>query len=121
MAADQAQGQRALLAAEHAAAAAQVTALERELDGIISAAGGANADDEHDPEGATIAFERQHVAALLAQARDQLTAAGRAAAKLDDGSYGICESCGGPIGEERLAPRPPAVTGISGAGGGSRR
>ena len=31
-----------------------------------------NADDEHDPEGATIAFERQQVVALLEQARRRL-------------------------------------------------
>ena len=31
----------------------------------------------------------------------------------DQGSYGMCESCGGPIGEERLAAVPEATRCIS--------
>jgi len=59
---------REALTAERASTLEQLAGLEREFDGIVEAAGSANADDEHDPEGATIAFERQHVAALLGQA-----------------------------------------------------
>ena len=51
----------------------RLNGLERELRGIIESADTAGTDDEHDPEGATIAFERQHVAALLGQAREHLT------------------------------------------------
>jgi hypothetical protein len=62
----------ALLAAERTATLEQVERLEQEFAGIVEAVGLAGADDEHDPEGATIAFERQHVAALASQARGHL-------------------------------------------------
>jgi len=104
---------RELLAAEQAGALARAAGLERELRGIVEASGQASADDEHDPEGATIAFERQHVTALLAQAREHLAAIEAALRRLADGSYGVCERCGRPIGAARLAARPAATTCIA--------
>jgi len=101
---------RARLAADRAETLKRLAALEREFGGIVESAGQANTDDEHDPEGATIAFERQHVAALLAQARDRLAGIDAALRRLDDGTYGMCERCGQPIGAERLAARPAAAT-----------
>jgi RNA polymerase-binding transcription factor DksA len=90
----------------------RVAELEQEFASIVASAaeGSSGGDDEHDPEGATIAFERQHVAALLDQARSQLAAIGAAARKLDAGSYDRCDVCGGPIGAARLAARPAALT-----------
>ena len=61
-------------------------------------------------EGATVAFERQHVAALLSQARERLDAIDAAQRKIDAGVYEICDICGGPIGAERLAARPAALS-----------
>ena len=61
-------------------------------------------------EGATVAFERQHLAALISQAREHLAAIDAAVRKIDSGKYEICDKCGGPIGAERLAARPSAVT-----------
>jgi DnaK suppressor protein len=98
------------LGAERAAALAQITALTREFDAIVAASQASNADDEHDPEGATIAFERQQVAALLAAARRRLADAEAAVRAVEAGTYGVCESCGGAIGAERLAARPSART-----------
>jgi DnaK suppressor protein len=100
---------REMLAAERASTLERLAGLEREFGGIVESADSANADDEHDPEGATIAFERQHLAALLGQARGHLTEIDSALRKLDDGSYGICESCGQPIAPGRLAARPTAT------------
>src|ERR1700690_1848574 len=90
----------------------QIADLERELTAIIASAadGSAGSDDEHDPEGATVAFERQHVAALLAQARAHLDAIDAALRKVNSGVYEVCDICGGPIGAERLAARPAALT-----------
>jgi RNA polymerase-binding transcription factor DksA len=90
----------------------QIAELEREFAGIVASAadGSAGSDDEHDPEGATVAFERQHVAALLAQARAHLEAIDAALGKVDAGVYEICDICHGPIGAERLAARPAALT-----------
>jgi DnaK suppressor protein len=90
----------------------QIADLERERTAIIASAvdGSAGSDDEHDPEGATVAFERQHVAALLDRARTHLEAIDAAARKLHAGRYEICDICGGPIGAERLAARPASLT-----------
>jgi DnaK suppressor protein len=97
------------LAAERADTVEQLSGLERELRGIIESADTAGTDDEHDPEGATIAFERQHVAALLSQAREHLRQIDAAIRKLAEGSYGRCERCGQDIGAARLAARPAAT------------
>jgi RNA polymerase-binding transcription factor DksA len=79
----------------------------------VAASRSSNADDEHDPEGATIAFERQQVAALLDQARRRLADVETALERRAAGSYGICETCGRPIAPERLAARPAARTCIA--------
>jgi DnaK suppressor protein len=90
----------------------QIADLEREFAAIVAstADGSAGSDDEHDPEGATVAFERQHVAALLDRARAHLEAIDAASRKLESGNYEICDVCGRPIAAERLAARPAALT-----------
>jgi RNA polymerase-binding protein DksA len=98
------------LPAERAAALAQIAALTREFDEVVAASQASNADDEHDPEGATIAFERQQVAALLDQARRRLADVDAAVTAVEAGTYGRCEACGRPIAPERLAARPSART-----------
>ena len=95
---------------EQADTLARLGGLERELAGIIESSSAASTDDEHDPEGATIAFERQHAAALVGQARQQLAEIDAALLRLAAGSYGRCEKCGQPIGAERLAARPATAT-----------
>jgi DnaK suppressor protein len=95
---------------ERAAVLTQIEALSREFDEVVAASRSSNADDEHDPEGATIAFERQQVAALLEQARSRLADVDAALARRDAGDYGVCETCGRPIAAERLAARPAART-----------
>jgi DnaK suppressor protein len=95
---------------ERAAALAQIEALGREFDEVVAASRSSNADDEHDPEGATIAFERQQVVALLEQARRRLADVEAALARRETGDYGRCETCGRPIAPERLAARPAART-----------
>jgi DnaK suppressor protein len=101
------------LATLRAAVLEQLGALEREFSGIVDSAGSAGADDEHDPEGATIAFERQHVAALAAQARARLAQIDAALRRLAAGSYGRCEACGQPIAAARLTARPETATCIT--------
>jgi len=107
-----------VLLAERARALERVAALEREFAGLAEAASAAGTDDEHDPEGATLAFERQHAAALLEAAREQVAAADAALARLAAGRYGVCERCGQPIGAGRLEARPAATTCIRCAGRG---
>ncbi|MGC1287356.1 MAG: TraR/DksA family transcriptional regulator [Streptosporangiaceae bacterium] len=100
---------RSRLAAERERTTARLAALQRDLESIIaSTASAAGADDEHDPEGSSTAFDRQHVAALLASAKDQLAAIDRAGHRLDDGSYGRSVRSGVPIPDERLEADPAA-------------
>jgi RNA polymerase-binding transcription factor DksA len=89
----------------------RIAELDREFAAIVTSAseGSAGGDDEHDPEGATVAFERQHVAALATQAREHLAAIDTALRKIDSGTYEICDMCGEPIGAERLAARPASL------------
>jgi DnaK suppressor protein len=84
-------------------------ALRRDFDRIVEASQSVSTDDEHDPEGSTIAFERAQVAALLDQAERQLAELDAAVARVDAGGYGRCESCGGQIAAERLLVRPAAT------------
>jgi RNA polymerase-binding transcription factor DksA len=96
----------------------RIAELEREFGAIVASAseGSAGGDDEHDPEGATIAFERQHVAALIASALAHLTAIDAALRKVTSGTYEICDICSSPIGAERLAARPASLTCVRCAG-----
>jgi len=98
------------LAAELAEVRALVARLERDLAEVVAASEGSNADDEHDPEGATIGFERAQLQAVLDAARRREADVRRALDAAQDGTYGTCEACGGPIGEERLAARPATRT-----------
>jgi RNA polymerase-binding transcription factor DksA len=93
-----------------AEAADQIAALTADLQGVIDASRQSNADDEHDPEGATIAFERAQVIALLAAARQRLADLDAALERVAAGTYGTCEGCGRPIPAERLQVRPSART-----------
>jgi RNA polymerase-binding transcription factor DksA len=104
------------LESERAALSAQIGALERDLADIVASAELVATDDEHDPEGATIAFERARVDALLKQARASLGEIDRAEQRLTTGTYGVCERCGQRIPPERLEARPTAATCIGCAG-----
>ena len=86
----------------------QVGLLSRDLAAIVEASALVANDDEHDPEGATIAFERAQMAALLDSARAGLAELEQALERVQDGSYGRCQHCGRPIAPERLQARPGA-------------
>jgi DnaK suppressor protein len=104
---------RDALAAERQETLDRISAVSREFDGIVESSAGVATDDEHDPEGATIAFERAQLAALIDQARRHLAELDEAAGRLRQGRYGRCERCGRPIAAERLAARPTARTCIA--------
>jgi len=76
---------------------------------MVTASLDTNADADHDPEGATIAFERSRVGALVRQAHQQLMEIDAAIGRVDAGTYGVYNACGGPIGEARLEARPSAL------------
>jgi len=89
-------------------AAKKSQALERLTDLTHDFSRETNADDEHDPEGATIAFERSQIEALVRQAQRHLEEIDAAMKRLTAGTYGTCEACGNPIGKERLEARATA-------------
>ncbi len=109
-----------LLEAERADAVRRLAGLTGQFDEVVAASRDTNADDEHDPEGATIAFERSQLAALVAQVRGRLADIDAALERLAAGTYGICEVCGRPIAVGRLEVRPTARTCVGCVGDVSR-
>ncbi|MGN6473827.1 MAG: TraR/DksA family transcriptional regulator [Mycobacteriales bacterium] len=99
-----------MLQHEQVATLTQRDQLRRDLDDVINAAADVATDDEHDPEGATIAYERSRLTALLEQADTHLDDISHALERLADGSYGRCDRCGRPISAERLQARPAVRT-----------
>jgi DnaK suppressor protein len=89
----------ATLRADLAKAASDIA--ERLTDAVRDAG-----DDTADA--GTKAFEREHELALTQNARDRLDQGERALARIDAGTYGVCESCGQPIGKARLLAFPRA-------------
>lgn len=101
---------RELLESERQEALRRLSGLTGDFAEVVAASQNANADDEHDPEGATIAFERSQVAALVLQVQRQLAEVEAAVERLAAGTYGLCEQCAQPISTARLEARPSART-----------
>ena len=97
------------LTEEHEKAERRRAGLSRDFDAIVASAEVSNADDEHDPEGQTIGFERAQVSVLLAEAVERLAELDRAAERLRDGRINRCERCRGSIAFERLLAAPTTV------------
>jgi DnaK suppressor protein len=95
---------------DRAETSARIEALERDLAHVVAASELVPHDDEHDPEGATIAYDRAQLGAVLEQARQHLRAVDAALARVVAGTYGNCAACGQPIALERLAVRPATET-----------
>ncbi|MCW2716646.1 TraR/DksA C4-type zinc finger protein [Pseudonocardia sp.] len=100
----------ARLAAERETTAGRIAALARQVAGLADEQSLTTHDDEHDPEGVTIAYERAQLQGLLAGARRDLTALDRADERLAAGTYGRCLRCGAPIPAVRLDALPAAET-----------
>ncbi|WP_243712943.1 TraR/DksA C4-type zinc finger protein [Actinomadura sp. 6K520] len=101
------------LIAERADTLKLMASLSGDWDGVVEASAHANVDDEHDPEGATIAYERARIEASLSRARTHLADIEDALRRIRGGTYGTCERCGGPIAPGRLEARPTARTCIT--------
>jgi RNA polymerase-binding protein DksA len=80
---------------------------EQELAGLMRDAGDGAGHDQADV-GAT-SFERDHELTVLARERETLVQIERALAHIDDGTYGVCDSCGNPVGKNRLMAVPHAT------------
>ncbi len=104
---------RELLETERQQALRRLAGLTGDFDEVVAASRDTNADDEHDPEGATIAFERSQLSALVLQVQRHLAEVDAAIARLETGTYGLCVRCAQPIATGRLEARPAASTCIS--------
>lgn len=101
-------------------ARARLATLERERTSIVEAADTANIDDEHDPEGSTIAYERQLVIAMIEAAEAELAELERAVEMVRSPEYGRCVECGRPIGIDRLRARPATTRCVDCSAGAAR-
>ena len=82
-------------------------AQEAELTGLMRDSGDGAGLDQADV-GATT-FERDHELTVVNSERDKVAQIERAYQRMEDGTYGICESCGDPIGKMRLMAFPRAT------------
>jgi RNA polymerase-binding transcription factor DksA len=64
--------------------------------------------DQHLADQGTETFERERDISVLQRVEEQLVEVDAALARLDAGTYGLCEICGKPIGDERLEAMPAA-------------
>ena len=62
--------------------------------------------DQHQADLGSETFEREKDLSILEQVEAELAGVEHALSRLDDGSYGTCESCGQPIGDDRLEAMP---------------
>ncbi len=100
---------RAALLAQRARLRRTLADLSASFADSVAAARDSNLDDEHDPEGSTIAAERSLVSSLARDTEQRLIAIERALDRLRDGSYARCETCGAAISATRLQARPSAT------------
>ncbi len=109
------------LRAERDATLARLSELTRSFDDVVASIDGVGNDDEHDPEGATIGFERAQLRALLDAAQAQLREIDAAVGRIAEGTFGRCERCGQAIAPERLEARPTSLTCVRCASADGRR
>jgi len=97
---------RTELADEAAGLRAEIGQAESQIQRLsdtVSEAG----DDEADASSKL--YEREHELALTRNTRELLEQTEHALARIDAGTYGVCESCGKPIGKARLLAFPRAT------------
>lgn len=84
---------------------------EQEIVGLLRDGGDGAGNDQADVGSTTL--ERDHEMSLANNARDMLDQIERALSRIDDGTYGVCESCGKAIGKGRLQAFPRATLCVS--------
>ncbi len=89
----------------------QIAGAEEGIADLLRDSGDGAGDDQADA--GTKTFEREHEMFLANNARDLLQQNERALARLHDGTYGVCERCGKPIGKLRLQAFPRVTLCVS--------
>jgi DnaK suppressor protein len=109
------------IASARAEAEARSASLSVQIEGLAEQQALTTHDDEHDPEGVTIGFERAQLLGLRAGAQNEISALDRAASRLRAGTYGRCGNCGSEIPDARLEALPAAETCLNCAAARRRR
>ncbi|MGW0608761.1 TraR/DksA family transcriptional regulator [Streptomyces sp. NPDC002640] len=86
---------------------AEIAQAERALAGLMRDSGDGAGDDQADTGAKNIT--REHELALASAAHETLSQTERALERLAEGAYGLCESCGNPIGKARMQAFPRAT------------
>jgi len=98
---------RAMLESDEERLEVEISAAEEEIGHLLREGGEGAGHDQADVGSNT--FERDHEMSMAKNARDNLVLVKDAIARIDDGTYGVCESCGEPIGKMRLQAFPRAT------------
>jgi DnaK suppressor protein len=114
--------QRQLLQEERTSYTRQAEELKAEADSLaLEHEPGDVQFDEEGGEGGTSNVDRELDLVLSAQARAAITEIDRALAKIDAGTYGVCEQCGQDIPQARLRALPYAALCVGCKSGGLSR
>jgi DnaK suppressor protein len=98
---------RSELKAEAVALRAEINQAESQIAARLGDTVSEAGDDEADASSKL--FEREHELALTRNTRELLEQTEHALARIEAGTYGVCESCGKPIGKARLLAFPRAT------------
>ncbi|MFF0258566.1 TraR/DksA family transcriptional regulator [Streptomyces microflavus] len=98
---------RTLLTSETMRLRSELEASGAALAGLMRDSGDGAGDDEADT--GTKNITREHELSLAANAQEMLEQTERALARLEAGTYGLCEICGKPIGKARMQAFPRAT------------
>lgn len=85
---------------------------ERLIDSLATSleeVSGDESSDQHMADVGTITHDRELDETIHGNTEHLLAQVKRALAKMDDGTYGVCEHCGKPIEEDRLRAVPYAT------------
>ena len=114
--------QQGLLRAERATYVEQAEDLKAEADSLAQDMEPGDVQfDEESGEGGTVTVDRERDLALSAQARAAIDDIDHALAKIEAGTYGLCEGCGQPIPRARLKALPQARMCVTCKSGGLSR
>jgi DnaK suppressor protein len=109
---------RAQIRAEQRRLQSLVESLTANFDDLTEAADASPPDDEHDPEGHTIAFERSQLSGRRSEYLHAIAELAAAEVRLDDAQSSLCDVCGEPIPHERRLAVPTATRCVVCAGKG---
>ncbi len=88
---------------------ALVDSLEANVTDLMEAANASPPDDEHDPEGHTIAFERSQLTGRRDEYLRTIADLVAAETRLENERSALCEVCGDPIPHERRLAVPTTI------------